>query len=208
MSKLSDFGAKVKKFFTDSIFAAGAKSLVSKRRKRTLRRKMKRAAAKKLPEYELNADPILQELTQQLIDETVGPYGEITQTLRSRLQAYDKDETPLDVETAEKMLLEAVKAAVSRRKLLNERLVECIEFGELYHVYYERIQAMSSAAVDASEKMELMHDAEKQYHYYAEMFRQTRNNKYGDKFGENVDDFEEIMQRERDVYKEIFEEGI
>lgn len=119
-------------------------------------------------------EPIMSQMTDELIAETVGPNGAIVREFRRRIAAYNPDVNPIGPQEAEAMLQSLLDLAVSRRKLLNERLAKSVESGALYNSYYSRVQLINQLARKAHSAMERMDFAEEDYRYYYEMLLKIR----------------------------------
>ena len=207
MSFFSDLGDKIKSVLEKPLkipFADFFSRLGGKIRHRWLERKM----ARDLPVVRDEVRPAMERLTTQLIEESVGKRGFITKTVHKQLQGYSKDQVPLGREAAEKILLQALELAVSRRKLLNERLADCVEFGTLYQAYYGRVHAVSAVAIEAYEYLEQMQMADEEYRYYEEMKRKVRDKTYDDSSKKPLDQVGEVQQRERDIMQSVLNEGL
>ena len=108
---------------------------------------------------------------------------------------------------AEEMLVAALKVAVCRRKLLNERLAHSVEVGSLYQSYFGRMQMLSSQMVDAYEKMEMMHRAENNYKKWQQIHAQVWNRTYEEDIRPPQSEQEDIPVRDKDMLKAINREG-
>ena len=161
---------------------------------------------KKYPNIDAEVSPAMERLTNQLIDETVGSSGIITLDLERKLDHYSL-QVPLSRPMAEEMLVAALKVAVSRRKLLNERLASSVEIGSLYQSYFGRMQLLSSQMVDAYEKMEHMHRAENSYKKWQQIHAQVWNRTYEEGIRPPQSEQEEIPVRDKDMLKALNREG-
>lgn len=207
MSFFSDLGDKIKSALGRPIkmpFADGFSRLRGKIRYRWMEWNMPRD----LPDVRDEVRPAMERLTTQLIEESVGKRGFVTKTFHKQLRGYSKDQVPLGREAAEKILLQALELAVSRRKLLNERLADCVEFGTLYQAYYGRVHAVSAVAIEAYEYLEQMQMADEEYRYYEEMKRKVRDKTYDDSSKKPLDQVGEVQQRERDIMQSVLNEGL
>lgn len=119
-------------------------------------------------------EPIMSQMTDELIAETVGPDGVIIQEFRRQIAGYNPDVNPISPQEAAAILQSLLDLAVSRRKLLNERLEKSIESGALYDSYYSRVQLINQLATKAHSAMERMDFAEEDYRYYYELLLNIR----------------------------------
>lgn len=160
-----------------------------------------------LPELSDVSTPAMEELTDRLIEETVGDGGILDQEFQKRIAAYDPEVNPISQKEAEILLRSLLKTAVSRRKLLNERIARSIEGGRLYDQYYDRIHAVSALAVDAHTKMQRMDMAKENLEYHYEMLQEVRNKSYREDIRPDMDEWQKIPARDRDILKAIDEAG-
>lgn len=170
-----------------------------------IRRKKK--GPKPLQEMSEITIPAMEELTNRLIAETVGDGGVLDQEFRRRIEAYDPEVNPISRAEAELLLNSLLKIAVSRRKLLNERVARSIEGGRLFDQYYDRVHAVSALAVEAHTKMQRMDVAEEELRYHTDMLQNVRNNSYRPDVRPDMEDWENIPKRDRDILKAIDEAG-
>ena len=162
--------------------------------------------ARRYPNIDVEVSPAMELLTNQLIQETVGRSGIITLEMEKKLAHYSP-QVPMSRDMAEEMLVAALKVAVSRRKLLNERLAHSVEVGSLYQSYFGRMQMLSSQMVDAYEKMEHMHRAENSYKKWQQIHTQVWNRTYEEGIRPPQSEQEEIPVRDKDMLKALNREG-
>lgn len=167
----------------------------------------KKNSLRVLPELSEITIPAMEELTDRLIAETAGDGGELDREFQRRIAAYDPEVNPISRKQAEILLNSLLKTAISRRKLLNERIARSIEGGRLFDQYYDRIHAVSALAVDAHTKMQQMDVAEENMRYHYDMLLNVRNNSYRKDVRPDMEAWEEIPKRHRDILMAIDEAG-
>ncbi len=181
------------------------------------RKKRKKETSRKLwdlPRMEDAVAPAMERLTNELIDETVGADGVLTKAFQEQIARYDPDVNPISPLEAEELLKGLLNLAVSRRKLLNERLVRCVEVGDLYQSYYGRVQAVNTLAVEAYNAMTVAELAEEDYIYFRGMLPAVRDASIEDHMKPDEDSNRLIQKiwelrdsRNRDIMKALDEFG-
>lgn len=142
------------------------------------RRKIKREKfqeKEELPDMEVKIQPAMARLTDELIEETSGENGTLVKAFREQLRYYDPERNPLGPYEARAILLSMLDMAASKRKLLNERLEQSVEIGDLYKHYYSRVDEVTNLAVQAVTDLERMDLAEEDYRYYYAMYLNVRD---------------------------------
>ena len=85
-------------------------------------RKKKYMDMEELPDFADTVQPAMERLTDDLIEQTVGPDGALLQAFREQISRYDPEKNPISPREARALLNGLLDLAASRRKLLNERL--------------------------------------------------------------------------------------
>lgn len=151
---------------------------------RNLKTKLKRLFSKKaapakapeaLPVMEEKIQPAMANLTDELIEETAGENGILVREFRKQLNCYDPDRNPIGPNEARAIMLSMLDLAASRRKLLNERLEQSAEIGDLYKRYYKRVDEVTNLAIRAATDLERMDLAEEDYRYHYAMLLNVRD---------------------------------
>ena len=173
-----------------------------------------------VPQIENTADmdekiqPAMARMTDELIEEVAGQNGELVREFRKQLSYYDPNRNPIGPYEARAILLSMLDLAASKRKLLNERLEESVEIGDLYKHYYSRIDEVTNLAVQAGTDLERMDLAEEDYRYYLAMYANVRDasvvpgiqprNEYLEKL---VDLRTKMLGRSNDIMLELKKRG-
>lgn len=137
-------------------------------------RKKKSEVMEELPDFGDTVQPAMERLTNELIEQTVGPDGVLLQAFRDQISQYDPEKNPISPREARALLSGLLDLAASRRKLLNERLERSVEVGTLYSSYYGRIQAVDQLAVRAYTAMEHMDLAEEEFRFQQALYPKVR----------------------------------
>lgn len=149
------------------------------------------------------ASPALEMLTDQLVAETVGDGGILDQEFHRILSAYNADNNPIDRRQAELLLSSLLRTAISRRKLLNERIVRSIESGQLHHQYYDRLHAVSALAVDAYSKMRVMDLARQDYLFHSNMLEKVQRKSHRADMQPGEDELPKPPEPDQDLFRGI-----
>lgn len=108
----------------------------------------------------------LEKITDQLLEETIGPNGLISTTFQERLEGYDPQTNPISAQEAEALIHSLLRIAVAQRKTIVERIANSVEAGNLYQRYYSKVQVVSDSAVDAYMKLDQYEEAADELEYY------------------------------------------
>ena len=127
-----------------------------------------------LPDFADTVQPAMERLTDDLIEQTVGPDGALLQAFREQISQYDPEKNPISPREARALLNGLLDLAASRRKLLNERLERSVEVGSLYTSYYGRVQAVDQLAIRAYTAMEHMDLAEEDFRFQYALYPKVR----------------------------------
>lgn len=128
-----------------------------------------------LPPMEEKITPAMTRLTDELIEETSGENGILVREFRKQISRYNPEVNPIGPYEARAIMMSMLDLAASRRKLLNERLEQSAEIGDLYKRYYDRVDEVTNLAIQASTDLERMDLAEEDYRYYYGMLINVRD---------------------------------
>lgn len=176
--------------------------------------KQKAALPDSYPDFAKTVAPAMEQLTKQLIEETVGSRSEMMQSFRRQMAAYNTNTTPISPEHAKKIIFSMLDGAVANRKLINERLVQSVEVGSLYRNYYGRVQAVDDMSIRAYAAMEQMNLAEEDFMDSYAMLMQVRKKSVVDGMGPDEEDQKALQKlrnavtrRKRDIMEALDEMG-
>ena len=177
-------------------------------------RKKKRKGLEELPDFADTVQPAMERLTDELIEQTVGPDGTLFQAFREQISQYDPQENPISPTEARALLCGLLDLAASRRKLLNERLERSVEVGSLYRSYYGRIQAVDQLAAQAYTAMERMDLAEEDFRFQYALYPKVRKSSVVDEMVPEDEDMKlvdkiraRMNSRKRDIMEALDEMG-
>ena len=177
-------------------------------------RKKKRKGQEALPDFAETVQPAMERLTDELIDQTVGPDGALLQAFREQISQYDPQVNPIGPTEARALLMGLLDLAASRRKLLNERLERSVEVGSLYRSYYGRVQAVDQLAAQAYTAMEHMDLAEEDFRYQYALYPKVRKVSVVDEMVPDDEDMKlvdkvraRMNSRKRDIMEALDEMG-
>lgn len=178
------------------------------------RRKLEIRELEELPEFAVTVEPVMQQLTDELLRETIGPNGSLTKEFYSLMAGYNPSKNPIGHDDARKIIMSLLDSVVSKRKLLNERLERSVEVGDLYRNYYGRVHAVTSLAAQAHTDLERMDLAEEDFRYHYGVLMNVRDKSLladvhpKNKLMEKVLDLRMKMNtREKDIMLELDERG-
>jgi len=129
-----------------------------------------------IPQNQAGAE--IEQLTTQLIEDTIGSNGVLQKKFDSLLAQYRRNPYALGTADAQNFLFGLLKEAVAQRRLLSGRIEKSVESGILFQRYYSRMQYINHSTNVAYEKMEQMQAAEKRYKDLLGIYRQVIGNAY------------------------------
>ena len=121
---------------------------------------------------------VFEQLTDQLIDETIGQNGSMHQFFNRLVAGYDADTNPIGVNDARRILVALVGDAVERRKVFVGRIEKSVVEDGLFKRYYSSLQEINDLTVAADEAMQRMKRARDRYIYEAEIYRKLTGFSY------------------------------
>lgn len=167
-----------------------------------------------LPEFKATVEPAMERLTNELIEETIGPNGALIRELQAQLAGHHPDRNPISPDKARSIMMSMLDLVVSKRKLLNERLERSVEVGELYRNYYGRVYAVTSLAAQAHTDLERMDLAEEDFRYNYGVLMNVRDKSLVHDVQPKNQLLERVLEirvkmntRESDIMRELDERG-
>ncbi len=121
---------------------------------------------------------VFEQLTNQLISETIGQNGSMHQFFNRLVAGYDADTNPIGVNDARRILLALVGDAIERRKVFAGRIEKSVVEDGLFKRYYSSLQEINDLTVAADEAMQRMKRARNRYIYEAEIYRKLTGFSY------------------------------
>ena len=119
-------------------------------------------------------DDELEQITDKLIKDTVGPKGVLTAKFDRCAGAFDPRVNPISEKEAVEIMLSMIKIAVSRRKLMVERCATSVEAGGLFDRHYRKMHQVSKLAVICNANKRRLQRAEEELAYFNEMKKKVR----------------------------------
>ena len=157
--------------------------------------------AKKKKVSKDDVESVMNQLTTQLIEETVGDNGVLTLEFQKLMEGYDKNVNPLSPEEAQEIVHTMMRLAIAHRKCLTERIAASAEVGALYERYYSKVNTVTTSAVYAYDKMLEAERRREEFEYYDEMLAKIREKAYSEEFRPKL--FQRKTRHSPDILKEI-----
>lgn len=159
----------------------------------------------------LDAKGEFEHLTDELIQETIGPDGEMMRLLNQILEGYSADKNPLSIQDAKNILFSVLMVAVRQRRCLSGRIAASVENGVLFDQYYGKMREINRYTVRANAKLERMRLTWQQYQYQLKIYRSVLGKTYSKVIKDSKEDLSDVMPSDvmppiLDVWEKIYSE--
>lgn len=151
----------------------------------------------------------LEMLTNELIEETIGPDGLLERHFQEVLSHYSAEpdkKLKLEEDDVKNILKQLIKEAVSKRNVLNGRIEKSVENGAIFERYYGKVQIINTLTNRTYAKLQLMQACKRRYDYMEEVYRKVTGEEYIDKMQPKEQD-ENLLDVNGDVWTEFDEAG-
>jgi len=121
---------------------------------------------------------VFEQLTDQLISETVGQNGSMHKLFDRLVKGYDVSRNPIGIDDAKRILFILIGNAVEKRKVFAGRIEKSVVEAGLFERYYSNLQDISILTIEADKNMQKMKRARDRFIYEATIYKKLTGRSY------------------------------
>lgn len=146
-----------------------------------------------------------EKVTNQLIQETVGPRGVLQKEFEKKIKNYNAENNPLGETEVKTILFSLIELAIAQRRVLAQRIERSVECGNIFEQYFGKIEEINKLDCSTQVKMKKMQVAREAYEAQAEIYKEVTGNTYERE--ENLGGQGAKKATSKDPWEEMDEEG-